>query len=262
MRSGATGPGRRTTSLAQIWGGHEGVYGGRVIAELAAAVDVVEGMDLLTVHTEFHGTVRAGEVGIDVDVRHQGRMSASVEAVLTQGHERARCTAKLGRVRTGHAGEAVAAPRDLPVPETLPAFEPAYWTRLDHCRLLDLRLVEHAATDRGRTTRVWIRLDDEHPEVAALTHAGRIACIVDGVPPALFFGEPMPAYVPTVDLTLHLRPAPAAPVAGWCYAEAGLVWVTDEFCLEEVTLWSADGDLVGQARQNRRVVLADQVATS
>ena len=262
MWSGGAGPEPRRVSLAPIWGGYEGVYGGRVIAELAAAVDVVDGMDLLTAQVEFFGTVRAGEVQVAVEVRHQGRVSASVEAVMLQGHERARCTAKLARVVADRVGDAIVPPGDLPDPEMLPVFEPAYWTRLDHCRLLDLRLVEHAVTDRGRITRVWIRLVDEHPEVALLPRVGRIACIVDGVPPALFFADPIPAYVPTVDLTLHLRPGGEADASGWCYAESRLVWATDDFCLEEVTLWNAGGDLLGQARQNRRVVLADQVASS
>ncbi len=251
--------GRSLVGLDPQWGGHGGIYGGRVIAALGAAAvgGGTDDYDLLSLHVEFSGAVQAGEVELEVTEQHRGRVSASVAVVLCQGHDRARAQAKLARVGAGEHEWRLPLPDGVPAAAELAAFEPAYWHRLAHCRLLELRLVEHRALDTARTTRLWVRLDETRPEVAELDHAGRIACLVDAVPPALFFADPAPLFVPTLDLTLHLRPGVALPDDGWCYAEGRLVWASAEFCLEEVTLWSSSGELLAQGRQNRRVVYPD-----
>lgn len=239
--------------LAPQWDGKDGTFGGKVIAALAAAAQAVEGFELLTLTTEFLGSVRPGMVEVEVVPRHVGRMSASVAVTLRQGHDRARATAKLARVTGCDTAALVADLADVPGPDELPPFEPAYW-QLPHCRLMELRLVDHVERAGKPRTRVWLRLDAGAPEVAELDHAGRIAVLADAVPPALFFDDRAPTFVPTLDLTLHLRPGVALPADGWCFAEGRLVWATEDFCLEDVTLYAGDGTVLAQARQNRRII--------
>ncbi|WP_127480161.1 thioesterase family protein [Nocardioides pantholopis] len=243
----------RQVLLSPQWDGYDGTFGGKVIAELAAAAQCAEGFDLLSLTTEFLGAARPGAAEVEVLPRHVGRVSASVVVGLRQGHDRARASAKLARV-DGRSTAALGADlRGVRPPEELAPFEPAYW-HLPHCRLLDLRLVDHSGRGRERRTRVWLRLDTGAPEVAELDHAGRVAVLVDAVPPALFFDERAPAFVPTLDLSLHLRPGVALPEDGWCLAEGRLVWATEDFCLEDVTLYARTGEVLAQARQNRRII--------
>ena len=246
---------RATSVLAPDWLGYEGIYGGRVVAELVEAVGRVDDMDLVTLYAEFTGTVRPGEVDVAVDVHHRGRRSSSISVSLGQERVRARATAKSARVGRGEAAGAVPMPGGVPSPDDLAPFEPPYWTALEHCRLMELRLVDTSVTEEGARARLWLRLHDDHPEVAPLSRDARIACLVDAVPPVLFFVPPAPAYVPTLDLALHLRPRGMGPAAnGWCFAEVRLVWASADFCLEEVTMWDSTGEVIAQTRQNRRIV--------
>ena len=233
------------------WRGIDGVFGGRVIAALGEAAQFIPGFDVLSLAVEFMGSVSLGDAELAVSVRHQGARTASVEVDLIQGHPRAHAVAKLARVR---GAEILSTPVDLtcvPSAADVPLYEPPYrdqpWTRL-----LELRLLSHLGG--ARTTRAWARFDDEAPPVVELNALGRAAVLIDAVPPGLFFGQRAPAFVPTIDFTLYVRPQPPASPDGWYLLESSTVWARDDFCMEDIALYTSTGEIVAQARQNRRVV--------
>lgn len=237
------------TFIDPAWTGRNDLYGGRVVAELAQAAEAAVEMDLLTLMVDFSGSVKPGSMAVRVTPRHVGGRSAVVALSLEQGFERARASAKYGRVG------AEPGPGRLPAPpirslEDTPPYAAPYWASLPHSALTHVRMAEHV----DGVSDLWLRLDPDHPQVLTLGHAARVACLVDAVPPALYFAEPQPAFVPTLDLTMHLVPGVRLPADGWCRARGRLVWAGADFCAEEVALWTARGDLVALAFQNRRVV--------
>lgn len=236
--------------FAPEWEGINGVFSGRVLAALATAAQVVPGFHVLSLAAEFSGSVAPGEADLTVSIRHKGARTASVEVELVQGHPRVRAVAKLARVQ---GAEIPSEPIDLsglPAPADVPVFDPPYrdraWTQLMELRLLPER--------GGRVTnRAWARLAEDAPAVAELDALSRAAVLLDAMPPGLLFRERPAAYVPTIDFTLYLRPqAPVSP-DGWYLLESWTVWAREDFCLEDVSLFTSTGEIVAQARQNRRV---------
>ncbi|WP_196222622.1 thioesterase family protein [Micromonospora sp. CP22] len=237
--------------FVEEWRGFDGVFGGRVIAALGEAAQCIPGFEVLSLAVEFSGSVGLGDADLLVSPRHQGGRTACVEVSLLQGRPRARAVAKLARVR---GAEIPSAPIDLAgilTPEQTPRYDPPYrdqpWSRL-----LELRLIPD--TGAGRATRAWMRLNEPARPVATLDALGRAAVLIDAVPPGLFLSPRVPAFVPTIDFTLHLRPQPPAPRDGWYLVVSSTVWARDDFCMEDTSLYTSMGEMVAQARQNRRVV--------
>ncbi|WP_235738828.1 thioesterase family protein [Nocardioides alcanivorans] len=245
-------------TFREEWGGFTGVFGGRVVAELAAAVtrapnadEYLAGLVPASLHAEFSAAVDLGAAEVTAEVLHAGRRTARVATAVRQGHRRASASVKMVR-----AGEPSCLPRrdlrSLPTPESLSPFVPPY-PPMAYSALTEIRLVEHTRVNGQPSTRVWVRLDDASPAVTELDPTGRAAVLLDIVPPGPFFADAAPAFVPTVDFSLHRAPVTSAP-GGWHYAESTTEWWADGFCAESATLWSADGTFVARGTQNRRVV--------
>lgn len=81
--------------------------------------------------------------------------------------------------------------------------------------------------------------------------AGVLAAIVgcDGGPPAIWNAEGMTGWVPTVELTIHVR---GRPEPGPLYAEAISEQLADGFMEEDALVWDASGRLIVQSRQLAR----------
>ena len=90
-------------------------------------------------------------------------------------------------------------------------------------------------------TRGWFRLPDaETIDTLALLLA------VDAFPPTAFNGRLPVAWVPTVELTVHLR---ARPAPGWLRAAFSTRFVSAGFLEEDGEVWDSTGRLVAQSRQ-------------
>ena len=91
----------------------------------------------------------------------------------------------------------------------------------------------------------WIRLRDQSP---TSTPPGTIAAVTftDAFPPALFGLLGVIGWVPTIELTVHVRRRPVTP---WLRGR----FVTDDLqgsrMIESGALWDENGDLVAQSRQ-------------
>lgn len=96
--------------------------------------------------------------------------------------------------------------------------------------------------DGTGTMQSWCRLHDDEP----LDSHG-LLFLADVLPPAMFnLGGPL-GWVPTVELTVHVR---RRPPAGWVDAEFRTASVTDGYGEEDGELWSEDGHLLALSRQS------------
>ena len=86
----------------------------------------------------------------------------------------------------------------------------------------------------------WIRFSDgAEPSVLSLL------CFVDSFPPALM-GSIHTGWVPTLELTVHVR---GRPVPGWVLGRFSTRLLVDGLFEEDGELWDADGRLVAMSRQ-------------
>ena len=69
---------------------------------------------------------------------------------------------------------------------------------------------------------------------------------IDSFPPTIFNAKLPVGWVPTLELTAHLR---ARPVPGWLRCVFTTRFVTGGFLEEDGELWDGTGRLVAQSRQ-------------
>ncbi len=124
-------------------------------------------------------------------------------------------------------------------------------------RNIDLRLhPEDAALAGGKPSgrmrvRGWLRFPgDAVPDVMSLLVA------VDAFPPTVFNADQLSlAWVPTIELTAHLR---ARPAPGWLRAVFTSRFLTGGFVEEDGEIWDESGVLVAQSRQLALVPLSQE----
>jgi acyl-CoA thioesterase len=109
---------------------------------------------------------------------------------------------------------------------------------------LDIRLhpdnVLHVPNGQAQV-RGWVRFQDgREPDSLALL------LFADAFPPAIFGLLGMVGWVPTIELTVHIRRRPAP---GWIQAQFRTQDLHDGRMIEEGLLWDSAGHLVAQCRQ-------------
>ena len=186
---------------------------------------------------------------IDTQLLRSGRTLSTVRATLLQdGLPRLELLASMG-----HLGEPDAAPEplltlpppDMPPPEACPSRSaPAQGVGLPILQRLDVRLHPDDAVPgaAGRAElRGWIRFTDDRTPDA-------LACLLmaDAFPPAVFSLLGLVGWVPTIELTVHLR---RRPMPGWLLGRFWSHDLSDGRVVEDGALWDASGQLVVQSRQ-------------
>jgi len=111
--------------------------------------------------------------------------------------------------------------------------------------VLDVRLDPSQPTrtsnDDPATIAGWIRFRDERPlDPVALT------LFADAFPPSILSIDDKIGWVPTLELTIHVR---RRPVDGWTQAAITTQDVGATLLIEDTRLWDSSGTLVCQARQ-------------
>jgi acyl-CoA thioesterase len=197
--------------------------------------------------------LRPGLAGLPCRVETQllrsGRTLSTVRASLVQeGSARLEVLAAMG-----HLGEPDAATPplltlpmpDIPPPQDCPTRSaPDQGVDLAILGRLDIRLhPEQALPGAAGQARVsgWIRFADGRAPDA-------LGCLLmaDAFPPAVFGLLGMVGWVPTVELTVHLRRRPAP---GWLLGQFWSNDLSDGRVVEDGALWDASGQLVAQSRQ-------------
>lgn len=244
------GEGRFSGTVHPAWNIGANPNGGYLLSLAAQALRqaVPQHPDPLSITTHY---LRPGQPGqpcdIDVQVLRSGRTLSTVRATLAQdGGARLEVLAAMGHLGDDDLAPVITLPvPDIPPPEACPGRSAsAQGVGLPILDRLDIRLhpAEAAPGAAGRA-RVsgWIRFaDGRAPDP--------IACLLmaDAFPPAVFGLLGMVGWVPTIELTVHLR---ARPAPGWllgCFEAEDL---RDGRVIENGALWDSRGQLVAQSRQ-------------
>jgi acyl-CoA thioesterase len=227
----------------------DGIFGGYV---MATAVDVVRlgGFRPQSVSLAFVSTLRAGDVDVVVDPLHRGRSSASLRIELHQGGRlRAHGTGSLVRTDADPVWEPAPEPQ-AEGPDDWPPYDPPH-RELAYLDRLDVRGIATGSLSDG--VRAWVRTRGDAG--AELSSAARLALYLDVLPPGLFLAEPRPAFVPSLDLTVHFssRVQRDDGPGSWSLVSNRTVWSSDQYCVDEATVNDREGHLVAMLRQGRQV---------
>ena len=249
----ATGDGSYTAELAEGWDIMGNVNGGYLLAVAGRALcAATERPDPITVTAHYLSPGRAGAVTVDTEIVRTGRRFTTATATVRDGDGKPVITAlaTLGDLGVPDLEATLLVDGeqpDLPAPEdclaVVPAepFPPPF---MAHVQLAlhpdDGRFLEGVRSGTPRL-RGWFRLPDGQPvdTVALLT-------AVDAFPPTIFNSELPIGWVPTLELTAHLR---ARPEPGWLACEFRTRFIADGFLEVDGHIWDRTGRLVAQSRQ-------------
>jgi len=235
--------------------------GGYALAIVVRAMaDAVAAPDPLTVTAHFLRPPDHGAAHVDVDVVRSGRRFATASGALVQdGRPRIQALATFGDLGEVHGPTLVdASPPELPpVEECVPIVSgrppagvgapPTIMHRFD-TRLPEL--LGWSRGERGGVPRIagWTRFVDGRP--ADLLS---LVLFADAFPPPIL-DVVSASWVPTLELTVHLRGHPAP---GWLRAVFRTRVLRDGLLEEDGELWDEDGELVAMSRQLAMVLPAE-----
>jgi acyl-CoA thioesterase len=239
-----------------------------LVLAVRAMLAACERPDPLTVTAHYVAPPVAGPVAVSTEIVRAGRRYATVEARMVQGgRELIRVLgafgdfdAQQGPTRIGAVVPRIPPPGDCvglldigtgngrPVPEIMRRYE----LRLDPgCEWVRSRGSGTAAPASAEATAAgppltplelagWIRFADGTPASAL----GLLA-MADAFPPTLL-GAVQVGWVPTVELTIHLRGRPAP---GWILGVSRTRFLIDGLLEQDGELWDSTGRLVALSRQ-------------
>lgn len=186
---------------------------------------------------------------IETQLLRSGRTLSTLRATLVQeGQARIEVLAAMGDLGDPDAAGPPQITRpmpEIPPPESCPARSaPAQGVALPILDRLDVRLHPgEAAPGAAGQARVsgWIRLAD-----GRATDSTSCLLMADAFPPSVFGLLGVVGWVPTIELTVHLRRRPAP---GWLLGQFWSNDLSDGRMVEDGALWDASGQLVAQVRQ-------------
>ncbi|MEM7078814.1 MAG: thioesterase family protein [Pseudomonadota bacterium] len=241
-----------------IWEGHisgawnigDNPNGGYMLSVLLRAVgEVIEHPDPLSITAHF---LRPGvpdePCQVHVDVLKRGRMLTTVSASLVQRDK----TALQVLLAMGDLGQSVGVSDQISIPAPeLPAPD-ACVPRSGAAQGIDLPLMDRVEVrlhpDQAQAGQAgaaeisgWIRQADGAP-----TSALMLPLFADAFPPSPFGLLGVVGWVPTLELTVHVRRRPAP---GWIKGQLKTADLAGGRMIESGALWDADDRLVAQCRQ-------------
>ncbi len=247
---------RFAADLHPGWGIGEGLNGGYLLAVIGAALRAASDAkpDPLVLAATFVTPAHPGAAEVATRTVREGRSLATVATELIQDDAcRITAIATTGRL-ADLAGDVrtTARPPDLPPPEdclgreSAPQEPEAGFEPVRLVERYDLRLDPAVAgfavgrpTGRGML-QGWCRLaDGRAPDALALL------AMVDALPP-VSFDLGMGGWAPTVQLTAHLR---AAPAPGWLRLRQETRNMAGGLFEQDCEVWDSTERLVAQARQ-------------
>jgi acyl-CoA thioesterase len=225
--------------------------GGYLVAIAARAMLADSGHpDPWTVTAHYLSPPKPGPVEVRTTVIKPGRTYSTVTAELHQlGRERVRVIGAFGDLsaREGPTRVGAAMP-DIPPPEECrPIFDVAQDPRFtpEIVKRFEIRVPADTPWGRQRgdgpfELTGWIRFSDgSEPSVLSLL------LMVDSWPPTLIGGLDV-GWIPTVELTTHVR---ARPAPGWLLGSFRTRFLIDGLLEEDGELWDSQGQLVALSRQ-------------
>lgn len=243
------GENRWTTQVSSRWNIGENPNGGYLLAPLEQAMASVAGHpDPLSVTTHYLRPGSGGEAAeIEVEPIRSGRTVGTVRGRLIQdGKTRIESIAAYTDLSSTEAVvDVVIPPAPIPDPDQcISRKNLEQGVVLPIMDRLDVRIhPDHAEAGTGRDPEItgWIRFADERPVDA---HA--LTLFADAFPPPLFAKVGYIGWVPTIELTVHVR---RRPINGWIRGHFQTSDATGNRTIEDGWLWDESGALVAVARQ-------------
>jgi acyl-CoA thioesterase len=256
----AAGPKRWHAHFTNRWNIGDKPNGGYILATAVRAMQSelrAQGDDQhpdplsVTAHYLRPGTPDA-DVVIDTEMIRVGRQFATIRATLSQaGKERIAALATFGNLdalQTNAAGPSATTlcPPELPDPSTCLAREPLTpGLPSMHEQMVTLLHPNSGWMTGQRSGRAeisgWLGFaDGREPDVLSLP------LFADAMPPAVFELMDRPSWVPTIELTVHVRARPAPGLLRTVFRTNNL---RDGLLDEEGEVWDSEGRLVAQSRQ-------------
>ncbi len=249
----ALGDGRYVARLDAAWNIGSNLNGGyALLPALRAMLDVAAQPDPLSVTVHF---LRPGIGNSDAEVTARvvraGRSTTIVTATMAQaGMPRLIAHAVLGDLTEPVHGAApdpgltLTAPELPPPDQCIDRRELGQGVELPILSRLDVRIrPDQVAPDGSRPAIVegWVRLADGAPPDARW-----LPLFADAFPPALRTRMGPVGWVPTIELTVHVRRRPSP---GWLLARFDCDDVEGGRMIESGTLWDSTGVVVARSRQ-------------
>jgi acyl-CoA thioesterase len=235
--------------LTDRWNIGSVLNGGYVLAVALAAVrQTLPAPDPLTVTAHYLRPSAPGPVHVHVETIKIGRQYSTASARLLQNEkENARVLATYGDLAAQSGpvhvfGEPPALPpREARIPPPASGFVPAT-TEFTH--RVDIRpartIFDPLQPGEPPELTGWLRFaDGRRPDVHALP------VIADAFPPVAFRVLP-PGWVPTIELTVHVR---ARPVSEWVCCMFRTRFIFGGLLEEDGEVWDENGTLLALSRQ-------------
>lgn len=247
--------------LTPYWNIGNNPNGGYLLACLLRAMTqlVTDTPDPVAVTTHY---LRPGLPGVaanlKVNIVRIGRRTATLAGTLEQENKpRITCTATFGKLESPEAGSCVEserlitlAPPDLPPPdECTSRLELAQAVDLPIMERLDIRVDPRYARSVGHKEAVmsgWVRFRDERPADSLA-----LALFCDAFPPSVFTLYGQIGWVPTLELSVHIR---RKPTSDWIKGTFATDDLTGNLFIEDGALWDESNQLVARSRQLQMIL--------
>lgn len=246
------GEGRYATEVHDGWDIHGNANGGYLLAVAAAAMREASGRpDPISLTAHYLSPGPAGPAEVVTEVVKSGRRFATVTGSLRQGNrELIRVLGTFGDLGAAPAGSptrAWAEPPELPPLESTIGRDPGAEGAPAIMNRLDVRFhPDDAGFTRGEkndrpSMRGWMTFTDGRPfDTFALLLAA------DVFPPTVFNVDVPPGWVPTVEMTVHVR---AVPAPGPLRCKFSTRFLQNGMFEEDGEMWDSQGTLVAESRQ-------------
>lgn len=248
------GSGRLTGHVQPGWDIAGNANGGYLLALAGAGLRRLAGRpDPVTITAHYLAPAPAGPIEVTGEVAKEGRRFTTVAGSLRsrQGERREilRVVATFGDLAGAHADQQLldGGPPELPDPDVCTRHAVIDGTDIVLMKHLDVRLrPDDAGFARNRRSgraemQGWLGFADGRPfDTLALLLAS------DAFPPAVLNLDIPQGWVPTVELTVHVR---AVPAPGMLRCRFSTRFVQGGFLEEDGEVWDERGVLVAQCRQ-------------
>ena len=254
----AHGDGRYSAMLSDRWHIGDKTNGGYLLAVPtramgAAMADATGGAHVHPLSVTGH-YLRPGEAGpaeMHVEVARVGRKLSTASATFVQGgKERIRVIATFGNLDTSTGPRFPnSGPPDLPAPEaclsrsadrTIPFNSHNLMDNVDNRMHPNTQFLTHAVGDKAEVSGYIRFADGREPDVWSLPF------FVDASAPSIYEVLEERSWVPTIELTVHVR---AVPAPGWLRLIMRSRFIQDGFFEEDGELWDSQDRLVAVSRQ-------------
>jgi acyl-CoA thioesterase len=246
------GRGRYGAEIEPRWNIADAPNGGYLLSvALSAVAHELPHPHPFAVSAHYPKRTEPGPAEAEVEVVRIGRGMSTARAILRQQDApRVLVTATYGDLDAMQGPTSIQAERpDFPPPdECVKAAGP---NAPEFLRQFDLRLTPDTAawavsSPSGVAEAAgWIRFaDGREPDPASLP------LMSDAFPPTVFNIMPA-AWVPTIELTVHVRGRPAA---GWLQCRFRTRYLIDGYLEEDGEIWDSEGRLVALSRQMARIL--------